>query len=208
MYAQANLRGGSEYGEAWHQAGMLDKKQTVFDDFIAAAEWLIANRYTRPEKLAIRGGSNGGLLTAACTIQRPELYGAVICQVPVADMLRYHKFTVGRYWVPEYGSAETGRREFDCLYAYSPLHNVREGIECPPILITSADTDDRVVPSHAKKFAATLQEKAGGGPILLRVETKAGHGGGKPTAKIIEEQADIYAFLDSQIVNPAVAGSQ
>ncbi len=196
VYALANLRGGSEYGEAWHQAGMLEKKQNVFDDFIAAAEWLIENKYTRPEKLAIRGGSNGGLLVAACMVQRPDLYGAVICQVPVIDMLRYHKFTVGRYWVPEYGCAEAGRKEFDFLYAYSPLHNVKAGIECPPILITSADTDDRVVPAHAKKFAATLQEKAAGtNPILLRVEMKAGHGGGKPTAKIIEEQADIYAFL-------------
>jgi prolyl oligopeptidase len=196
VYAQANLRGGSEYGETWHQAGMLETKQNVFDDFIAAAEWLIDSGYTRPEKLAIRGGSNGGLLVAACMLQQPELYGAVICQVPVIDMLRYHKFTVGRYWVPEYGNAENSRAEFDFLLAYSPLHNVRDGTEYPPILITSADTDDRVVPSHAKKFAATLQEKAGGAnPILLRVETKAGHGGGKPTAKRIEEQADVYAFL-------------
>jgi prolyl oligopeptidase len=209
VYAQASLRGGSEYGEAWHQAGMLDKKQNVFDDFLAAAEWLIANNYTRPAKLAIRGGSNGGLLTAACMLQRPDLYGAVVCQVPVTDMLRYHKFTVGRYWVPEYGSADAGRKEFDTLYAYSPLHNVREGAAYPPILITSADTDDRVVPSHAKKFAATLQEKAGGAnPILLRVETKAGHGGGKPTAKIIEEQADIYAFLEAEIVHPAPADNK
>jgi prolyl oligopeptidase len=204
VFAQANLRGGSEYGEAWHQAGMLDRKQNVFDDFIAAAEWLIANDYTRPARLAIRGGSNGGLLVAACMIQRPELYGAVVCQVPVIDMLRYHKFTVGRYWVPEYGNAEASREHFDFLYAYSPLHNVQEGLENPPILVTSADTDDRVVPSHAKKFAATLQEKAAGtNPILLRVETKAGHGGGKPTSKVIEEQADIHAFLFKVLnVNP------
>jgi len=196
IYAQANLRGGSEYGETWHQAGMLDKKQNVFDDFIAAAEWLIANDYTCPEKLAIRGGSNGGLLVAACMLQRPDLYGAVICQVPVIDMLRYHKFTAGRFWVPEYGDAEAGREQFDYLYAYSPLHNVRPGLEYPPVLITSADTDDRVVPMHSKKFAATLQaEAAGANPILLRVETKAGHGGGKPTTKIIEGQSDIYAFL-------------
>lgn len=196
VYAQASLRGGNEYGEAWHEAGMLEKKQNVFDDFIAAAQWLIENHYTRPGRLAIRGGSNGGLLVAACMAQRPDLYGAVICQVPVADMLRYHKFTVGRYWVPEYGSADADRKEFDCLYAYSPLHNIREGTTYPPILITSADTDDRVVPAHAKKLAATLQAKAGGAhPILLRVETKAGHGGGKPTSKIIDEQADIYAFL-------------
>ena len=196
VYCVANLRGGSEYGETWHQAGMLDKKQNVFDDFISAAEWLIANKYTNTKKLAIRGGSNGGLLVAACMLQRPDLYGAVVCQVPVADMLRYHKFTVGRYWIPEYGNAEASAEHFKFLYAYSPLHNVREGVSYPPILITSADTDDRVVPSHSKKFAATLQEKAAGkNPILLRVETKAGHGGGKPITKVIEEQADIYAFL-------------
>ena len=196
VYAQANMRGGSEYGETWHQAGMLDRKQNVFDDFIAAAEWLIANKVTRPDKLAIRGGSNGGLLVAACMLQRPDLYGAVICQVPVIDMLRYHKFTVGRYWIPEYGNAEASRKAFDFLYAYSPLHNVKDGATYPPLLITSADTDDRVVPAHAKKFAATLQARASGPhPILLRVETKAGHGGGKPVSKSIEEQADIYAFL-------------
>lgn len=196
VYVQANMRGGSEYGESWHQAGMLDKKQNVFDDFIAAAEWLIENNYTRPTKLAIRGGSNGGLLVAACMLQRPHLYGAVVCQVPVIDMLRYHKFTVGRYWVPEYGNAEASKQEFDYLYAYSPLHNVKAGVGYPPILITSADTDDRVVPLHAKKFAATLQEKGvGDNPILLRVETKAGHGGGKPVSKAIDEQADIYTFL-------------
>ncbi|MCK4293535.1 MAG: S9 family peptidase [Planctomycetes bacterium] len=195
-YAVANMRGGGEYGEAWHQAGMLDKKQNVFDDFIAAAEWLIENRYTNSKKLAIRGGSNGGLLVAACMLQRPDLYGAVLCQVPVADMLRYHKFTVGRYWIPEYGNAEADEEMFKVLYAYSPLHNVKAGGEYPPILVTSADTDDRVVPSHAKKFVATLQAKAAGkNPILLRVETKAGHGRGKPISKTIEEQADICAFL-------------
>ncbi len=196
IYVQANMRGGSEYGESWHQAGMLDKKQNVFDDFIAAAEWLIENNYTRPGKLAIRGGSNGGLLVAACMLQRPHLYGAVVCQVPVIDMLRYHRFTAGRYWIPEYGNAEASREQFDYLYAYSPLHNVKAGVGYPPVLITSADTDDRVVPLHAKKFAATLQEKAvGDNPILLRVETKAGHGGGKPVSKAIDEQADIYTFL-------------
>ncbi|MBW8042303.1 MAG: S9 family peptidase [Planctomycetes bacterium] len=196
VYAVANLRGGGEYGQAWHQAGMLEKKQNVFDDFISAAEWLIENKYTNPKKLAIRGGSNGGLLVAACMLQRPDLFGAVICQVPVADMLRYHKFTVGRYWIPEYGNAEASRDQFRILYAYSPLHNVKAGAEYPPILVTSADTDDRVVPAHAKKFIATLQAKAGDkNPILLRVETKAGHGRGKPISKIIDEQADIYAFL-------------
>ncbi len=196
VFALANLRGGGEYGEQWHQAGMLDKKQNVFDDFIAAAEWLIKNKYTNASKLAIRGGSNGGLLVAACMLQRPDLFGAVVCQVPVIDMLRYQKFTVGRYWIPEYGNADNSKKEFEYLYAYSPLHNIKAGVVYPPILVTSADTDDRVVPMHAKKFVATLQAKASGdNPILLRVETKAGHGGGKPTAKQIEELADIYTFL-------------
>lgn len=196
IYAVANIRGGGEYGKAWHEAGMLDKKQNVFDDFIAAADWLIRNNYTSGKKLAIKGGSNGGLLVAACMLQRPRLFGAVVCQVPVTDMLRYHKFTVGRYWIPEYGNAEADKKQFEYLYAYSPLHNVKLGFDNPPIFVTSADTDDRVVPSHAKKFVATLQERSAGiNPILLRVETKAGHGGGKPTSKVIEEQADIYAFL-------------
>lgn len=196
VYAVANLRGGGEYGESWHKAGMLDKKQNVFDDFIAAAEWLIENKYTNPEKLAIRGGSNGGLLVAACMLQRPDLFGAVICQVPVTDMLRFQKFTVGRYWIPEFGNAEADKEQFKSLYAYSPLHNVRAGVVYPPVLVTTADTDDRVIPAHAKKFVATLQAKAAEkNAILLRVETKAGHGGGKPTSKAIEEQADIYAFL-------------
>jgi len=196
VYAVANIRGGAEYGENWHKAGMLDKKQNVFDDFIAAAEWLIENKYTNPKKLAIKGGSNGGLLTAACMLQRPDLFGAVICQVPVIDMLRYHKFTVGRYWIPEYGNAEADPNQFRFLYAYSPLHNVKDGAEYPPILVTSADTDDRVVPSHSKKIVATLQAKAARkNPVLLRVETKAGHGRGKPISKKIEELTDVYAFL-------------
>ena len=205
VYAVANIRGGGEYGEAWHQAGMLDKKQNVFDDFIATAEWLVENKYTNPKKLAITGGSNGGLLVAACMLQRPSLFGAVVSQVPVTDMLRYHKFTIGRYWIPEYGNAEASAEHFKFLYAYSPLHNVKAGLDYPPILVTSADTDDRVVPAHAKKFVATLQAKApvlsceskngGENPILLRVETKAGHRFGKPVSKVIDEQADIYAFL-------------
>jgi len=196
VFALANLRGGEEYGEEWHQAGMLERKQNVFDDFIAAAEWLIDNGYTRREKLAINGGSNGGLLVAACMTQRPDLYGAVVCEVPVIDMLRYHKFTVGHYWAPEYGNAEENPEHFRFLLAYSPLHNVREGVEYPPTLITSADTDDRVVPAHAKKFAATLQAaQTGDNPILIRIETRAGHGFGKPTSKIIDERADVYAFL-------------
>ncbi|MFN2385597.1 MAG: prolyl oligopeptidase family protein [Thermoanaerobaculia bacterium] len=195
VIAIPNLRGGGEYGEDWHTAGMREKKQNVFDDFIAAAEWLIANKYTRRERLAIGGGSNGGLLVSAVMLQRPDLYGAVICQVPVADMLRYHRFTVGRYWIAEYGDPDMAG-DFDFLMKYSPYHNVREGVEYPATLITTADTDDRVDPSHAKKLAARLQKAtAGDEPILLRVETKAGHGAGKPTSKQIEEAADIYTFL-------------
>ncbi|MDT8305739.1 MAG: prolyl oligopeptidase family serine peptidase, partial [Anaerolineae bacterium] len=196
VVAVANLRGGNEYGELWHQAGMLENKQNVFDDFITAAEWLIAEGYTSREQLAIMGGSNGGLLVAACMVQRPELFGSVICRVPVADMLRYHRFTAGRYWIPEYGNAEEDPEHFRFLYAYSPLHNVAPGTSYPPALIATADTDDRVVPMHAKKLAATLQAAdAGENPILLRIETKAGHGLGKPTSKVIDELADIYTFL-------------
>jgi prolyl oligopeptidase len=196
IFAVANLRGGSEYGEAWHQAGMLEHKQQVFDDFIAAAEWLIRERYTNPAALAIMGRSNGGLLVAACMLQRPDLFGAVVCGVPVTDMLRYQRFTAGRYWVPEYGNAATNSQQFRVLYAYSPLHNVTPGVAYPPTLITTGDTDDRVVPAHALKFTAALQAAdAGQQPILLRVDTQAGHGLGKPTAKLLEEQADTYAFL-------------
>ncbi|MHC0036346.1 prolyl oligopeptidase family serine peptidase [Pseudoneobacillus sp. C159] len=195
IYAVANLRGGAEYGEEWHQAGMLENKQNVFDDFIAAGEWLIAENYTSKEKLSIMGGSNGGLLVAACMVQRPDLYGAVICRVPVIDMLRYHKFTIGRFWIPEYGTAENPEH-FPFLYAYSPLHNIREGETYPPVLIATAESDDRVVPAHAKKFAATLREKANQDTtIVLRLEAKAGHGLGKPTSKLIDEWVDFYAFL-------------
>jgi prolyl oligopeptidase len=195
VYALVNLRGGGEYGEAWHQAGMFERKQNVFDDFIAAAEWLIANNYTNPKRLAIEGGSNGGLLVGAAMVQRPDLFGAVICRVPVADMLRYHKFTVGRFWISEYGSADDPK-QFPYLIKYSPLHNVKDGVRYPSTLITTADTDDRVAPGMAKKFAARLQAAtAGPDPILIRVETKAGHGGGKPIRKVIEEEADIYSFL-------------
>jgi prolyl oligopeptidase len=195
VYALANLRGGGEYGEAWHEAGMLDRKQNVFDDLIAAAEWLKNNGYTRREKLAIQGGSNGGLLVGAVLTQRPDLMGAVVCEVPVADMLRYHLFTVGRYWIPEYGSSEDPK-QFAFLYRYSPYHNVKDGTAYPATLVTTADTDDRVAPGLAKKFAARLQAATSGeAPILVRVETKAGHGGGKPVSKRIDEQADIYTFL-------------
>jgi prolyl oligopeptidase len=196
VVAIPNLRGGNEYGEEWHQAGMLGNKQNVFDDFIAAAEWLIDQGYTSREQLAIMGRSNGGLLTSACLVQRPDLFGSVICGVPVADMLRYHRFTAGRYWIPEYGNAEEDAAHFRFLHAYSPLHNVVTGTAYPPTLIYTADTDDRVVPMHAKKLAATLQAAhAGRNPILLRIETKAGHGLGKPTGKVIEEQADVLTFL-------------
>jgi prolyl oligopeptidase len=195
VFALANLRGGGEYGDAWHRAGMLEQKQHVFDDFIAAAEFLIASGYTTPDRLAIEGGSNGGLLVAAVMLQRPDLFGAVICRVPVADMLRYHLFTVGRFWIPEYGSADDPA-QFAFLFRYSPYHNVRGGVRYPPALVMTADTDDRVAPGMAKKFAARLQADADGGPFLIRIETKAGHGMGKPVTKVIEEDADIFAFLD------------
>ena len=194
IYAVANLRGGGEYGEAWHEAGMFGRKQNVFDDFIAAAEWLVANGYTTPRRLAIEGGSNGGLLVAAVMVQRPDLFGAVVCRVPVADMLRYHRFTVGRFWISEYGSADDPAH-FPYLYKYSPLHNVRDDVDYPPILITTADTDDRVSPGMAKKFAARLQAAGHEAPVLIRVETKAGHGAGKPVSKMIEEDADIFEFI-------------
>ncbi|HMC78441.1 MAG TPA: prolyl oligopeptidase family serine peptidase [Vicinamibacterales bacterium] len=197
VFALANLRGGGEYGETWHRAGMLERKQNVFDDFMAAAEFLIAAGYTAPGRIAIEGGSNGGLLVGAVMTQRPELFGAVICRVPVADMLRYHLFTVGRFWIPEYGSADDPS-QFPFLLQYSPYHNVRPGVRYPPTLVMTADTDDRVDPGMAKKFAARLQAAGGGGPILIRVETKAGHGAGKPLAKVIEEEADILAFLALQ----------
>jgi prolyl oligopeptidase len=199
LLAIPNLRGGGEYGESWHQAGMLEKKQNVFDDFMACAEWLIESGYTRREKLAVQGASNGGLLVGAVLVQRPDLVGAVVCQVPVADMLRYHLFTVGRYWIPEYGSAENPA-QFPFLYRYSPYHNVKDGTAYPATLVTTADTDDRVAPGLAKKFAARLQDATDGEkPVLIRVETRAGHGAGKPVSKQIDEQADIYTFLFWQL---------
>jgi prolyl oligopeptidase len=198
VFALANLRGGGEYGEDWHRAGMLDRKQNVFDDLIAAAEYLIAERYTRPERLAIEGGSNGGLLVGAVMLQRPDLFGAVICRVPVADMLRYHLFTVGRFWIPEYGSADDPE-QFRFLLEYSPYHNIRSGSVYPATLVMTADTDDRVAPGMAMKFAARLQTSGSGGPFLIRVETKAGHGAGKPVSKLIEEDTDILEFLHRTI---------
>jgi len=195
VYAQPNLRGGAEYGEDWHQGGMKLKKQNVFDDFIAAAEWLIRNKYTSTPKLSIGGGSNGGLLVGAALTQRPDLFGAALPAVGVMDMLRFQKFTIGWAWVSDYGSSENAD-EFKALYAYSPLHNIRPGTAYPATLVTTADHDDRVWPGHSFKFAATLQAaQEGSAPILIRIETKAGHGAGKPTSKIIEEIADRWAFL-------------
>lgn len=195
VYVVANLRGGSEYGEAWHEAGTKLKKQNVFDDFIAAGEWLIANKYTQPSKLAIQGGSNGGLLVGAVLNQRPDLFGAALPAVGVMDMLRFPKFTIGWAWTSDYGSPDNPE-EFKAIYAYSPYHNIKAGTKYPATLITTADHDDRVFPAHSFKYAAALQEaQAGTAPVLIRIETKAGHGAGKPTAKIIEEQVDIYGFL-------------
>ena len=195
IFAVANLRGGGEYGEAWHQAGMKHNKQNVFDDFIAAAQWLIENKYTSTPKLAIAGGSNGGLLVGACMTQRPDLFAAALPAVGVLDMLRFHKFTIGWAWCAEYGSPDE-EADFKTLYAYSPLHNLKESTEYPATMITTADHDDRVVPAHSFKFAAALQAAhKGDNPVLIRIETKAGHGAGKPTTKIIEEIADKWAFL-------------
>ena len=195
IFAVANLRGGGEYGEAWHEAGMHEKKQTVFDDFLAAAQWLIAERYTAPPRLAIGGGSNGGLLVGAAMTQRPDLFAAAVPAVGVFDMLRFHRFTIGWAWVAEYGSADNAE-QFPYLYAYSPLHRLRPGTTYPATFVTTADHDDRVVPGHSFKFAAALQAAQGGAqPVLIRVETKAGHGAGKPTTKLIEEATDRWAFL-------------
>jgi prolyl oligopeptidase len=199
VYAVPNLRGGGEYGEEWHKGGMKLNKQNVFDDFIAAAEWLTANKYTSKAKLAISGGSNGGLLVGACLTQRPDLYGAALPAVGVMDMLRFNKFTIGWAWTSDYGSPENPE-EFKALYAYSPLHHLKPGQSYPPTLITTADHDDRVVPAHSFKFAARLQEcQAANNPVLIRIETRAGHGAGKPTTKLIEEAADKMAFLIKEL---------
>ncbi|HMP79585.1 MAG TPA: prolyl oligopeptidase family serine peptidase [Pirellulaceae bacterium] len=196
VFAMPNLRGGGEYGKEWHQAGTKLRKQNVFDDFISAAQWLIDNGYTSPAHLGIQGGSNGGLLVGACMTQRPDLFGACLPAVGVMDMLRFQKFTAGRYWVDDYGSSEASAEEFQALFAYSPYHNLRDGVAYPATLVTTADTDDRVVPGHSFKFAARLQAAhAGSQPVLIRIETRAGHGAGKPTAKVIEETADQWAFL-------------
>src|SRR5208282_715076 len=203
VFAVANLRGGAEFGEEWHRAGMLDKKQNVFDDFIAAGEYLVAQKYTDRDHLAIYGGSNGGLLMGAMITQRPDLFRAVVCAVPLLDMLRYQNFQIAKLWIPEYGSAEDAR-QFEWLYAYSPYHHVKPGQEYPAILFMTGDTDTRVDPMHAKKMAALMQAEAKNGssqerPILLRIDTKAGHGQGKPVAKQIEESTDMYSFLFWQL---------
>jgi prolyl oligopeptidase len=203
IYAVANLRGGSEFGEDWHRAGMLEKKQNVFDDFIAAGEYLISQKYTDRDHLAIQGGSNGGLLMGAMITQRPDLFRAVVCAVPLLDMLRYQNFQIAKLWIPEYGSADDAK-QFEWLYAYSPYHHVKPGQEYPAILFMTGDTDTRVDPMHAKKMAALMQSEAKNGasqqkPILLRIETKAGHGQGKPVTKQIEESTDMYSFLFWQL---------
>ncbi len=196
IYVQVNLRGGGEYGEQWHIAGTKMQKQNVFDDFMAAAEYLIDNKYTSAGKIAIVGGSNGGLLVGACMTQRPELFGVAIPQVGVLDMLRYHKFTIGWNWASDYGTSEDSPEMFEYLKAYSPLHNLREGVDYPATMITTADHDDRVVPAHSFKFAAALQAaSSGANPTLIRIDSKAGHGAGKPLTKVIDEYTDIYAFI-------------
>ena len=199
VYALANLRGGGEYGSEWHDAGRLKQKQNVFDDFISAAEWLISHKYTSTPKLAIRGGSNGGLLVGAAMTQRPDLFGVCLPHVGVMDMLRFHKFTIGWAWKSDYGSSET-KEDFDTLIKYSPLQNLKPGVKYPPTLVFTGDHDDRVVPAHSFKFAAQLQaDQAGAAPTLIRIETNAGHGAGKPTAKLIDEAADEWAFTVKEL---------
>jgi prolyl oligopeptidase len=195
IYAVAVLRGGGEFGEAWHEAGMREKKQNVFDDFISAAEWLVANGYTNSTKLAIEGGSNGGLLVGATLIQRPDLEQAVVCEYPLLDMLRYQKFLEGPYWVPEYGSADDPA-QFKYLYAYSPYHNVKQDTKYPAVLFVTGDGDTRVAPLHARKMTARLQDAtASDRPILLLYDTKSGHSGGRPLNKSIEERTNVLSFL-------------
>ena len=200
VYVEANLRGGAEYGEAWHEAGTKLRKQNVFDDFAACAEELVRAGYTRPDRLAIGGHSNGGLLVGASITQRPGLFGAAICGVGVLDMLRFHKFTIGWAWIPDYGSPDDPR-EFAALRAYSPYHNLKAGTRYPAVMITTADHDDRVVPAHSFKFAAALQEAQApdGPPILIRIDVKAGHGAGKPVAKQIDEWVDVWSFLEQAL---------
>ena len=196
IFAMPNLRGGGEFGAEWHKAGMLMKKQNVFDDFISAAEYLITEKYTSSEKLAIAGGSNGGLLIGACMNQRPELYKVCYPAVGVMDMLRYHKFTIGWGWVPEYGSSEQSKEMFEYLYGYSPIHQIKEGVNYPSTMVLTADHDDRVVPAHSFKYTATLQDKAkSDNPLLVRIESNAGHGAGTPISKYIDQKADVWAYM-------------
>jgi prolyl oligopeptidase len=200
IYASVNMRGGGEYGEAWHDAGTKTNKQNVFDDFIAAAEWLIDQQYSTPSRMAMTGGSNGGLLVGAVMNQRPDLFSVAVPQVAVMDMLRFHKFTIGWNWTPDYGSSDDAE-EFRALYAYSPLHNIVAGVRYPATLIVTADHDDRVVPAHSFKYAATLQALASGeSPALIRIETKSGHGA-VSTTKLIEVTADVYAFILQNVEN-------
>jgi prolyl oligopeptidase len=206
VYALPNLRGGGEFGEKWHKAGMLANKQNVFEDFISAGEWLVANKYTSPAKLAISGGSNGGLLVGAALTQRPDLFRAVICSFPLLDMLRYQQFLVARYWVPEYGSAENAD-QFAYIYKYSPYQNVKQGTKYPAVMFVSGDSDTRVAPLHARKMAALLQFATGSDyPVLLHYDTKAGHSGGRSINKVIQDQTDEYSFLFWQL-GVAASGS-
>ena len=199
VYAVANLRGGGEFGEQWHRAGMLESKQNVFDDFIAASEWLVDNRYTRPARLAIAGGSNGGLLVGAAMTQRPDLFGAVICSYPLLDMVRYHQFLVARFWVPEYGSSDDAS-QFAVLHAYSPYHRVKSGTAYPAVLFITGDADTRVAPLHARKMAALVQAASSSDrPVLLKYDTKSGHSGGTPVSKQIDDLTDTMAFLFWQL---------
>ena len=199
LIAIPNLRGGGEYGETWHQEGMLAKKQNVFDDFLAAAQWLIAQKYTDKSKLGIMGGSNGGLLVGAALTQRPDLFRTVVCAVPLLDMVRYHKFLIARLWIPEYGSADVAE-QFKWLYAFSPYHHVKEGTAYPAVLLEAAESDSRVDAMHARKMAARLQAATTSDqPILLRLETKAGHGAGKPRSKIVDELTDTWSFIFWQL---------
>jgi prolyl oligopeptidase len=199
MVAVPNIRGGGEYGEGWHQAGMLAKKQNSFDDFVAAAEWLVRERYTRPERLAVAGGSNGGLLMGAVLTQRPELFRAVLIQVPLLDMLRYHRFLIARLWIPEYGSADDPA-QYHWLRAYSPYHHVCGGVDYPAVLLATAESDTRVDPMHARKMTALLQAATGSDrPILLRLEARAGHGAGKPLSKVLDELTDTWSFVCAEL---------